>query len=227
MIILHGENTTQSRNRLVEILQEARAQHKNITRVDAKQLELRALEVLLGSENLFGETRLLIFDELHSLPKSKRKDELITMLGAATGQDIVLWEKRQLAPTMLKKFSGARAEEFKLTNALFKWLDSLSGDRQSAPQMLKLLGQAILSDGDFMCFTMLIRQIRLLIIAKDGGKIAGAPFMIAKLKKQSSVFSIEQLLRLHHKLLEMDIAQKTSQSRLGLPRELELFIVTM
>src|SRR5258708_11550922 len=197
MIILHGENTVQSRARLATSLQVARDQKKNVQRLEAKHLDIALLEMALGNENLFGEEKIVVIEELHSLPKSKRKDELIDFLAASNFPDILLWEKRQLTPTMLKKFPWARADEFKLTNALFKWLDAFQQKNS-----VSLLDDAIQSDCDFMCLTMLVRQIRLLIQAKTDGNIAGAPFMIAKLKKQASAFSLPQLLQLHHKLLE-------------------------
>jgi hypothetical protein len=130
---------------------------------------------------------------------------------------------------MLKKFPSARAEQFKLSSALFSWLDSISGGKNSVQtkKMLDMFQKAWQSDGDFMCFSMFIRQIRLLIQAKEGNFASMAPFMIGKLQKQSSTFSLPQLLTIHHKLLLIDFTQKTSQSRFNLGQELELLLATM
>jgi DNA polymerase III delta subunit len=234
LTIIHGENTVQSRSVLYTVIQSAQEKSQNIVRLDAKRIMLPDLENALGSNSLFTEQKLVIIDELHSLPKSKKLDELIQkivdfMESKDTETDLVLWEKRELTATMLKKFPTAKIQLFKLTSALFKWLDTLSGNRQPAmqKQMLDLLQEAIKSDGDMMCFVMLIRQLRFLIQAKEGTLTAGAPFMIAKVNKQAQHFTKDQLLAIHHKLLEMDIRQKTSTSDLGLGRELELLIVEM
>jgi hypothetical protein len=233
MLVLHGENLTQSRNRLFQFLEAAKLQQKLITRIDAKPLTLPMLENALGSTSLFLEPKVVVIEELHSLPKSKRKDELIEYLSDATenpdSPEIILWEKRQLTPTMLKKFPGAQAEEFKLTNVLFKWLDSLIGKPNDFQKKtgVTLLRQAMQSDGDMMCFVMLIRQVRLLLEVADGGGQKMPPFMIGKLRKQAQSFSLEQLLKLHHHLLEIDHAQKTSKSLLGLGRELELLCLSL
>jgi DNA polymerase III delta subunit len=232
--IIHGENTIQSRNILFTLIQAAQQQKQNILRFDAKRLTLPDLENALGSDSLFAEEKLIIIDELHSLPKSKKQDELIAKIVETEKQQgnqitIILWEKRELTATMLKKFPTAKIQYFKLTSSLFRWLDSLSGDKQLITQkkMIEILHQAIESDGDVMCFVMLVRQIRYLLQAKEGSLTSGAPFMITKLNKQAQGFSPEQLLRIHHQLLEMDLRQKTSASTLGLGRELELLMVEM
>lgn len=235
MLILHGENNIQSRNRLFEYITSAKESSKHVHHLDARTLDMVTLEQAVGSESLFGEQKLLVIEELHSLPKSKKKDELIEFINQSTshsdsnGIEVILWEKRDLTPTMLKKFTFAKSEQFKLSSALFVWLDNLSGIKDSSQlkKMLDLFHKAWQSDGDFMCFSMLTRQLRLLIQAKEGNFSSLAPFMIGKLKKQSTSFSIEQLLATHHKLLLIDTAQKTSQSKLPLAQELELLLLNM
>jgi len=228
MRILHGENIVQSRNRLTQLLAEAKEKNLVILHVDTAHLDLPTLENALMSQSLFGEEKLVIIEELHSLPKSKRKDELIATLGK-TESNVLLWEKKVLSAPMLKKFPGAHAEVFKVTNAVFQWLDMLSGAKNPMVQkkMIEGFQKALLSDGDFMCFSMLIRQVRLLIQMKDGAAVSLAPFMIDKLKRQATTFTLDQLLHVHRHLLEMDMNQKTSNSKLGLSREIELLLVTM
>jgi DNA polymerase III delta subunit len=220
MFILHGENTVQSREALFQLFQQAKEKGQRVHRVEVKNLELAQLQQIVGNQSLFGEQEVIVVEELHSLPKSKRKEELIDWIGRE-GDEFILWEKRQLTPTMLKKFPGAQAREFKVSNVIFQWLESLP------TRQMSLLQQAISSDGDFMCLTMLIRQIRFLIQAKEGNLAGMAPFIAAKLKKQATAFSLEQLLKIHHRLLTIDIGQKTSTSRMPLANELELLMVEM
>lgn len=236
MLILHGENTVQSRNRLFQLTSDARKKGELVVHVEIKQLDFPTLEDAFGNQNLFGESKFVVIEELHSLIKSKRKDELITFVGNFAAQtndgglQIVLWEKRALTPTMLKKFPGAKSEEFKITNSLFKWLDSIgvaSSAQNAKLTSLKLLRDALEKDGDFMCFTMFIRQIRLLIQVKDGAVAGLPPFMIGKLKQQAGAFTMPQLLKMHGRLLELDIEQKTSTSRLNLTQQLELLTIEM
>jgi DNA polymerase III delta subunit len=235
MLILHGENTIQSRARLVQELDKAHATQVQISRIAAKDLDTVQLELVLQSESLFGEPKLVVIEELHSLPKSAKKDQLIkqiaTFANSSTNSStsVILWEKRALTATMLKQFKTAQAQSFPVTAALFGWLDSLTPQANPAQltKILKLLQQALKQDGDFLCLTMLVRQIRLLIQAKENTPIAGAPFMIAKLKKQAGNFTLEKLLQLHHKLLQLDLASKTSTPGLNLSQELAVLMTKL
>jgi DNA polymerase III delta subunit len=232
MLILHGENIVQSRNALFQTISTAKTDGKEVVTVVAKSLTLPILEEALGATSLFGGDRVVVIEDLHSLPKSKKKDELIAFVSASIANntaELILWEKRQVTATMLKKFAGAKSQEFKVTNKLFQWLDSLTGQKTSATlqNMLSLLQEALKTDGDFMCLSLLGRQVRLLIETKEGSTASMAPFMLAKLQKQAQSFTLEQLLTLHHRLLLIDIGQKTSSSRLGLGQELELLMVEM
>ncbi len=225
MLILHGENIVQSRNRLKQVIDAAREQNKTVERAVSKNLTEAELEELLVGNDLFGTEKLIIIEELHSLPTSNRKKALISMLANSVDQDIVLWEKRALTATMLNKFPGARAEEFKTSSSLFKWLDLLGTD--NTQQKLKYLQEAISSDGEYFCFLMLLRQIRMLIQAKDSGKVAGAPFVVNKVKAQARNFSLEQLLQIHQRLYTIDARQKTSRSPLTLFQELDLITLAL
>jgi len=228
MIIIHGDNIIQSRKKLVELMDSAKLKNLVIKRLESKNLELRTLELELNSTSLFGSQQLLILEGLHSLPTSKRKKELISYLVSRILylENAILYENRQLTVTMLKKFSVAQVFEFKTSNKLFKWLDSL-GQNTNKKNQVQLLQEVLATDGDFMILAMLIRQIRLLIQTKDGGIIKGPPFMIAKLKSQATRFTPKQLLAIHQQLFELDLKLKTSQNLLPLKSELELLIINM
>lgn len=225
-IILHGENTIKSRDRLVELIAELKTKSQDIIRLDAKKIELPQLEELLLKTNLFGNEEALVIEELHSLPKSKKKDALISLVANNQQKSLILWEKRDLTATMLKKIPEAKVEQFKLTNALFGWLD-LFHQQTPIKQNLTALKQAVKNNGDYMCFIMLARQISLLIAIKDGGQLKLAPFMLSKLKKQAQSFSLEQLLNLHQRLFELDQQIKASKNFLSLEQELDVLTISI
>lgn len=221
IIILHGDNTIASRNELAKIRAKAKENHSDIITVQTKKIAPAELELILGETDLFDTKKTLIIEELHSLPKSKRKTELITLLAQPSPHNLVLWEKRLLTKTMLKQFSGTVVQEFKMSNVLFNWLD-LFGKPDQKNKALSLLQEASKKDGEYLCFVMLIRHIRLLLLAKSGGVIKGPPFMVSKYASQAKQFSEQQLLDLHTKLVEIDEQTKTSTSTLKLQSELDL-----
>lgn len=226
--ILHGENEVQSRQKLVSLLDEARTKGIEIHRVQAKKISRADLEEQLIRTDLFGSEKLVVIEGLHSLPKGKAASELISLV-ATSLTNIVLWEARALTATMLKQFPGAEAYEFKISKKLFAWLDSLSGRPTSTQQVasLKLLHESLEQEDAMFCFIMLIRQVRLLIQVADGVVPPGAPFMITKLKKQVQSFTPPQLQKMHERLTEMDINQKTSGSAIDLATQLDLFLLNL
>ena len=224
-IILHGENTIKSREKLVQIISDFKINKKSVTRLEAKKLDLANLEEELSKSSLFGEDETIVIEELHSLPRSKKKDSLIELVSQSE-REIVLWEKRNLTPTMLKKFPQGRVENFKISNTLFSWLD-IFHPKTPAHKNLQSLEKAIKSNGDYMCFVMLIRQIGLLIYVKDGGRPAGPPFMVSKIKKQADYFSMDKLLSLHQKLFEIDKKMKSSQSFMTMKQELDILSTSL
>lgn len=230
MHILHGENTVKSRGRLTEQLEAAHVRNIDVVRLAAKELTPALLEESLVSTSLFGTEKLVVIEELHSLPKSAKKDALIEQLSQASKNPespaLILWEKRALTATMLKKFKDAVVEEFKSSSVLFRWLDGF-GIATDKTQQLKELQQIYKQDGPEFLLAMIARQVRLLLSLKDDGQVKMAPFMVGKLKKQAAAFSLEKLLQIHKQLLELDVAQKTSNSRLTLQQQLDLLVLSL
>lgn len=231
MLVLHGDNSVQSRHTLGQLLAEARQANKVVVRLEAKKLTLADLQETLRSESLFGDEKLVVVEELHSLPTSNRKKELIEAVAESAQNQgsttVIVWEKRPLTATMLKKLGSSDVQEFKLSKSLFAWLDSLNGHKRNLSAQLKLFHDAIAQEGEYLCFLMLARQTRMLLSAADGGEIKGPPFMIGKLTKQAQSFTLDQLWRLHQQLLEIDYRQKTSASPLDLTQELDLLLVNL
>ncbi len=225
MLIIHGENIVQSRKTLQQELDAARAKGIEITRLEVKKLSPTELQENLGATSLFGTEKLFVIEELHSLPPSERKKLLIEILAEAADQQIILWEKRSLTATMIKKLGGPKNLEFKVSNDMFSWLDSLGSPNKKTT--LQAFHKALKQEDEHLCFIMLARQVRLLIQAKDNEKIAGPPFMISKLKKQSQSFTMESLLNLHSKLVQTDLAIKQSKLRLSIAGQLDLLQLGM
>ena len=226
LTILHGENIIASRDKLVELITQAKDKNKTIERLNAEKINPGFLESNLVKQDLFGTERIVVIEELHSLPKSKQKKILIELI-TKSEMDIILWEKRKLTPTMTKKFPQAKIFEFKLSKTLFKWLDSLNGDKKNQNQQLLTFRQTLKTDDPQLCLVMLARQIRMLIQVKDNENMPGSPWMIKKMKKQSQSFNLKQLLNIHHQLLDIDLRQKTSTNNLGLDQELDLLLLGM
>lgn len=223
--IIHGDNTVTSRKALVELLDSYREKRIDVEQFAAKSLGVSQLEESLGGQSLFGGEKVIVVEELHSQPDSAKRKALVKMLAEAS-VDVIVWEKRVLTAVMLKKFGQAKVDTHKASNILFSWLDTL-GKKNDIQHQLEQLHEICAKESAQFCFSMICRQIRLLIAATDDGQLKGAPFIIAKLKKQSQLFSLPQLLQLHSKLLEIEYAQKRALSKLTMEQQLDLLVISI
>lgn len=232
--VLHGDNTIKSRNKLLEIITQSRATGREVEKYSASDLNLSKLQEIFGSQLLFTKPRLLIFEEVHSLPTSTKKNQLLKSLSEHTAQlpadvEVVLWEKRALTKTMLSKLAASTTEEFKVSSSMFTWLDSLTGQATPAQRQktVQLFHQTLQEEDVVYCLIMLIRQVRMLLIANDGGTLAGPPFVVNKIRSQARKFSQKQLLQTYRELLKMDLAMKQSSSGLNLQGQLDLLLIQL
>lgn len=226
MIIIHGDNTILSRTKLVEILENAKENNTLVERFNASQLDIPTLESKLQKTDLFGHSRMLIIEELHSQTRSKKLNTMIKML-ASSSMNLCLWEKRQLTSSMLKKLKANQVFEFKLANSLFTWLDSLSPQESTKVKQIKFFQQAVQENDEYMCFIMLARQVRLLIQATSGGQVKGPFFVINKINQQAKKFTLKRLLWLHDQLHKLDKEVKTSANKISLSQAVELILLKL
>lgn len=233
MLVLHGEHEIKSRQFLIDQVEVAKKIGKNIVWLDGKKLTTAELESAVGSNSLFGTPQTIIIEQLFSGPKSKRKDELIAWIKTISDRatypqtDLILWENKTLTTAQLKNFPKAKLELFRLSNAVFSWLDKFSPSLVDKTQLLKYLQQAIKAESADFCFIMLQRQVRMLIQAKDQCLPPTAPFMMTKIRDQASSFSQIQLITLHEKLFEIDRRLKNGLSPANLSQELEVLMLKL
>jgi DNA polymerase-3 subunit delta len=154
--------------------------------------------------------------------------KLAEMAGVNTrqaGQEIakllayVNWE-RQIQVQDVEAVSIVTAEE-----SIFDFVDALAnGDGKSAQHLLHRLLE---NDDAFSFWGMVIRQFRLLLLAREvldsrGGKeeVAQAlgvhPFVAEKTTGQARSFTLPVLEKIYHRLLEIDEGAKTGQVTLDL-----------
>ena len=221
--ILHGDNELASYNRLQDLIQVAKKTGQEVTQIQVKKLTEADLENCLQQDSLFGNSRLLVIEGLHSLPVGNRRKSMIQMV-ANSQIDILIREVKKLTATQIKIFPSAKVEIFKVESVVFKWLATI-GSKQPLTLKLQSLQKAIDQEGAEICFAMLIRQIRLLIRAKDHHLPPMAPFQIDQLNRQAQPITMPKLLQYHRQLLDIDLQQKTSQALLPLSATLELFTI--
>lgn len=214
--LLHGNNIVASRAKLTQCIDKAKELGKEIRQLDGKTLDALVLTQAVESSSLFGGDVLVIIEGF-----LVKKSALIDILKrAAETIDIILWEDKEIGKTMITLLgSKCSVELFKTPTVIFQFLDGMS---------LDLFYQALLIDAPERIFVMIVRRIRELIMIKDGVTPEGLQgWQAGRLTSQAKSFTMDRLLTMEKRLLEIDISIKTGTSPFPLAQQLELFLIDL
>jgi len=222
--VFHGDSLVMSRKAFLEALETARGENKEVVHLEGKTLSPNKLTLALESKSLFKDDKNIFIENLLSLPKSKEKEKLTKILGDNRSLGIFLWEGRELNRSFLEENHHFKFQIFKLPSIIFKFLENLRPGNTQV--LLDFFHQSLERDDPEMVFALLIRQIRLLILAKEGEKyLTGAGWQKSKLINQAKLFTQEQLKIIYKKLLLIDFQKKTSQTPFSLISCLDLLLM--
>lgn len=226
---LHGDNQTASRQKLGELLTQAKLNKKEVFKLNGLNVKLNRIIQSLEANSLFGQKKTIVIENFFSRLKSKEKDNIVKYFKKeAIVPDVIFWEKKAISGVVLRWLPKSwQFQIFKTPVIIFKFLDSFKPGNTKI--MLLLLKEVINQESPEMAFYMLARRIKQLIIALDMGKMGlkGAPWQIGKLIRQSNFFSLKQLKNIYRKLLEIDIDLKTGRSFMPLDWHLDLLIMNL
>lgn len=231
--IIHGDNVAQSRNYYIQ----ERENHQEKLILDGTTLKLTDFLQATSNNGLFGDQQTIFIEDLLSKRKASKEVEELTAAIAASDASIYLWESKELTAKQLKSFAKATIKAFKIPATVFAFLDSLSPKTKT--QSIKLLHQLLeTEDANFALF-MLQRQVRILlslhVIASEAKQSSTtiseakrlAPWQKGKMEKQAKSFSLQQLLRLHEQLFQLDLAQKTGTLSQPLDKSLDFLLLSL
>ena len=231
MILLHGDDIVASRDKLTQLLTEAKLTDQEVVHLDGFKVNLGEVKQALESTSLFGQQRWVVIEWLFSRQQSYDKKQLVDYLKTRNWKletgNLLIWEGKQLMVSQLKGFSQDSVREFKLPAPIFQFLDSFAPDQ--AKRNLLLFEECLKYSPTEMIFGMLIKRLRYLLVAKSEMKVLVEfkelrDWQRKKILSQATRFSVEQLVQLNNDLLEMDYELKTGKSALNLNQKLELVL---
>lgn len=228
IILIHGDQLEQSRNKLNEYKEAAK--DKELRVVDGKRADQTHLLQALESRSLFGNDTAVIIEGFLSNAKKREKTFLNTLeklvdVGSTT--DVILYEEKEIDKTTIGKLGkNIRIELYKTPVVLFQFLESL---RPGNPQVsLDAFTQTVVTEPVEVVFILIIRRIRQLIEVADNSTPVGLQdWQAARLTSQARHFTIKQLVAMHEQLLNIDIAIKTGSTPFTLTQLLEQFIIKL
>jgi DNA polymerase III delta subunit len=227
--VIHGEDTTASRNKLAEI----KEKYKNdeLLNLNGKNLVLSDVVSAFDSSSLFQTKKILIIERFFTGVTSKEKKSVLEYLvkNEATGAHVIFWEDKKLDKVQLKKLGeGVKEFKFALPALLFSFLDSFLA--LSPPERIGKFHQLLEQEEAELIYVMILRQMRNLIIAKDlGAKGFGTmpSWQFDKFIRSVVSQKLDDLISMYRKLLLIDFQVKTGQTPLKLPALLDLFFVSL
>lgn len=226
-MILHGENTVLSRQRLQEEIEAFKTKKKGeVLKFEGNNLSLADLQQALESLSLLEENRLIILENIFSGRPSKEKSNIIAYLKKSNPANLIIWEAKKIDGRILSSFK-TQVLRFDLPLVIFRFLDSLAPG--NITQSINLFHQSLEQDPPELIFYLLARQIRLLILAADlGEKGLGQmkDWQKGKLIRQAKKFGLIKLIKIYKELLQIDWQQKTSQTPFNLVSQLDLFLAS-
>jgi hypothetical protein len=222
--IIHGDDTASSRNLYLE----EKAKVQNPVVFDGSKILLTDLIQTIESGSLFNIEENLFIEKFFKAKKANPNfKEIVSYLNTKANTNIIFWEDEQLSKTDLSVFNLPKIVLFKIPQSLFIFLDSLKpSNLQSINNFQSLLSTM---PGELIFF-MIIRQFRLMlaVINPSSEPIDEvkrlAPWQIAKLKTQGSLFGKEKLIMIYQQLLQIDFSQKTGQAALNFVSAIDFFL---
>lgn len=221
--IIHGDNTVLSRKQLQKEIKKRVSAGKPARSYAAVNLTLPVLTEALQSTSLFGDEHVLVIERLFRMRAKNLRDQMINILSDQSQVDIILWEDNVVSATNLKLLQVAKPTVivFKTSPLVFQAMD-LFGNPKEKKRLLQQLHAAYDQDTPEFVFSMLARQVRLLINFVEGETGTMKPYTLQKVSRQAQYFSLEKLRKIHQLLLEIDLSQKLSTSTLTLEQRIDL-----
>ncbi len=117
IFIIHGSDTVKSRKRLYQLLEEYKDKEK--LSLEAKSTTEEELTLFLGSISFLQESKLLVLENLFSVPKPKL-DKFVPLIQSLEGANtIIIYQDKDLTQAQLKVFANAKIEQYKVSKNVF------------------------------------------------------------------------------------------------------------
>lgn len=226
--LLHGDDIEASRDELLRLKEQANG--KEIRLLDGRIVSEASLTQALGSHALFGGRTFVIIENLFG--RLGKKLKLIASLTAvitqsSTDTDIILWEDKELSITTIKILgSGVKVHLFKVPISLFQFLDSMGAG--NVRNSLLLFQKTLETHAPELILTMIGRRMRQVIMLKDHVMPEGLQnWQALRLTSQAKSFTMDKLLSMYQRLLDIEYSIKSGSSSFTLIQHLELFLIDL
>jgi hypothetical protein len=224
--ILHGSHTEASRSDLMRRKNESRK--SDIRTIDGKTADDTAITQALESTSLFGSEVLVILERVfqNRTKTPKRIQSLAKILAGCGSTDVIIWEEKELTPSVLNAIPGADVRLFAIPPQIFSFLDSIKPGAGSI--LLSKYSELIRSEAPEFIFSMLAKRLRQLILVTDSVTPPGMkPWQVNRLTTQANSFTMEQHIGMYKRLCSIEREVRSGTSAFSLEKHTELFLCSL
>lgn len=204
IILLHGEDTVKSYERLKKFVDTAKNRSWEVVNMDQSPTNF---EETLSSTSLFGSERFFILRDIKKIGK-KESTWLNNKYKSIEG-NLVIYHEGVAGATVIKNLpSSVVVEEFALPKLIWTFLDSIRPGNST--KCLQDFHKIIKRDAPEFVFTLISRLFKdLYWVRVDPSSMIYPQWRIDKLKRQSTGLTSDQLLDIINSLAEIDVSVKT------------------
>lgn len=222
LTIICGEDSISSRNYFTDQQKLLKEKDFEIVNVDYHQV-LELDETGASESSLFALKRAYFTQSLNKKVFKKMSDKnekKIKAIVESKAIQVYDWEEETSARD-LKSIKGIIIKEFKLSQTIFKLLDSCyPGNLKNFLTTLQILSE---STEDIFIFIMLARHMRNILSVKMGEKIPKlATWQLGKLSIQAKYWDEKNLINFYQGLHRIDVNSKTNGTPFSVKKSLDI-----
>ena len=224
--IIVGDDIVSSRDKLTELT----SGKANVVRIDGNKASIADIEMALESNSLFSEKKIIVIEQFGKVKPVDKLVDLVSKFIKDQNSDVILWDDMEVSAKISSSLKSAKIFTFSFPKVYFAFLDGLSP--KDSVQSLELLHQVLKTYAAEQVLYSIIKRIRQLLIVKSDNYIEFDEFkkmqswQIGKLKKQSEMWSEEQIKNAFVSFAELDEKLKTSALTMDLSAHLDILLLS-
>lgn len=225
--LIHGEDHLSSRKIL--IIEKEKYKGNDIQYFEGSSLDLETLLTCDQSQSLFQNSKTIIIENLLAGSMSVEKEKILSYLNSSQLRvNVIIWEKSEITKSnIIKLLPKAKDILCQPPMMLFKFLDTMFDNPAAS---LTLFHNVITYREAELVYSMLVRQFRNLIIARDLGAAGLAEmqrWQADKFVRQARNFDTVKLITLYRQLLTIDYQIKSGQTPYNMTELLDIFLLSL
>lgn len=228
IIVINGDDSAQSRKKLDDYKSE-KENTENIS-IDANSATITDLVTAVETMSILNREKVIIVENLLSGRKNAEKLQMIKYIAAQNSQNrFIIWDGKSVdKKTILANFKDANIISCNYPAVLFRFLDSIGLIPKE--EILGLFHSVLKEKDAELIFVMMIRQIRMLIMAKDFKEkgIPGLPpWQSIKFSRQARLFDMKKLISIYRKLISIDLKIKSGKTPYKMAQLLDIYLLNI